>query len=525
MCNYYTMKRLFLIFHGRFPGEKAASIFAAKSAEAFAHTDMEVVLIVPRRIGRETADPYAYYHVKNNFRVVYVPVIDLYFIPFGRRLSFWVSFISFSISSFCYLLAKAFRSDAIYSNEWLPLFMASFVFPATFYEMHDFPESKVFFFGVFLRRMKWLLIHNHWKTERVMERFAIPRSKIITEPNAVDIGEFGIASSKAEVRAQLQLPQDKKIIVYTGHLYSWKGVNMLAESARELPTDYLVVFVGGTSEDVQRFRKSYGNISNISIVGWRLYAQIPLWQKAADVLVLPNTAKEDISKFYTSPMKLFEYMASRVPIVASQIPSIEEIVAEREVFFAEADNPVSFARTIEKAVVNKKEAETRAERAYAKALEFTWDKRAQRIISFMNHASSRESLLSRARLFFLARFLYAGLLAFVANMLLLLIFKEYLRMWYLYASTYAFIISVLVSFLAQKFITFRDRSQGRVPYQLTLYVIIALINVMVNGVFMFSFVDVMRIPYLVSQIFSAAIIALWNLAAYRFIIFTHAKIH
>lgn len=525
MCDYYTMKRLFLIFHGRFPGEKAASIFAAKSAEAFADTGMKVVLIVPRRIGRETADPYAYYHIKKNFRTVYLPVIDLYFIPFGRRLSFWVSFISFSISSFCYLAVTASRSDTIYSNETLPLFLASFVFPATFYEMHDFPESKIFFFGVLLRRMKWLLIHNRWKTERVMERFAIPRSKIITEPNAVDISEFGIASSRADARARLQLAQDKKIIVYTGHLYSWKGVNTLAESARELPTDYLIVFVGGTSEDAQRFRKLYGNISNISIVGWRPYAQIPLWQKAADALALPNTAKEDISKYYTSPMKLFEYMASRVPIVASRIPSIEEIVAEREVFFAEADNPLSFAETIENAVVNRKEAETRAERAYAKALEFTWDKRAQRIISFMNHAAFRESLLSRARLLFLARYICSGLLAFAVNILLLFIFKEYFHIWYLYASTYAFIISVLVSFLSQKFITFRDRSTSHMRYQFTLYVILALINVAINGVSMFSFVEISHIPYLLSQIFSAAIIALWNLAAYRFIIFTHAKIH
>jgi glycosyltransferase involved in cell wall biosynthesis len=53
-----------------------------------------------------------------------------------------------------------------------------------------------------------------------------------------------------------------------------------------------------------------------------------MWQKAADALVLPNTAKEDISKYYTSPMKLFEYMASRRPIVATNIPSITEIINE-----------------------------------------------------------------------------------------------------------------------------------------------------------------------------------------------------
>jgi putative flippase GtrA len=269
----------------------------------------------------------------------------------------------------------------------------------------------------------------------------------------------------------------------------------------------------------------YGKISNISIVGWKPHAEIPLWQKAADVLALPNTAKEDISKYYTSPMKLFEYMASRVPIVASRIPSIEEIVTKREVFFAEADNALSFSKTIEKAAVERKEVERRTERAYVKVLEFTWGKRAQRIFSFIDHTGTHATVFNKTRLFFLARYVCSGLLAFMVNLLLLLMFKEYFRIWYLYASTYAFIISVIVSFLAQKFITFRDRSRGRVPYQLTLYIIIALMNVVVNGVFMFSFVDLLRIPYVLSQIFSAAIIAVWNLAAYRFIIFTHAKIH
>jgi ribosomal subunit interface protein len=196
-----------------------------------------------------------------------------------------------------------------------------------------------------------------------------------------------------------------------------------------------------------------------------------------------------------------------------------------EVFFAEADNALSFAETIEKAAADRKDAQGRAERAYAKVLAFTWDARAKRIISFMNHACFSASVFKKTRLFFLARFLCAGLLAFAVNISLLFILKEYFHIWYLYASTYAFIISVIASFLAQKFITFRDRSRSRVAYQLTLYVIIALLNVVVNGVLMFSFVDVFHIPYLISQICSAALIALWSLAAYRFIIFRHVEIH
>jgi glycosyltransferase involved in cell wall biosynthesis len=82
-------------------------------------------------------------------------------------------------------------------------------------------------------------------------------------------------------------------------------------------------------------------------------------------------------------MKLFEYMASRVPIVASKIPSINEIVTEKNVFFAEADNPVSFAKIIQEVLVNESEARQRSEQAYLFVLMHTWSKRAQRIISFI----------------------------------------------------------------------------------------------------------------------------------------------
>lgn len=518
------MKKLFLIFHGRFPSEKAASIFAAKSAEAFANEEMEVFLCVPRRLGREIGSPYSYYGVSDNFHVIYLPVIDLYFLPLWKRLSFWISFVSFSISSSYYLLIKSSQRDVIYSNETVPLFFASFISPNTFYEMHDFPESKFLFFKIFLHRTKWLLIHNQWKTEQVTKQFGIQKDKIITEPNAVEIVDFDVTLSKEDARKNLSLPLDKKIAVYTGHLYSWKGTATLAESALMLPNDYLVVFVGGTAEDLKRFRETYGRVPNMLIVGWKPHSEIPLWQKAADVLVLPNTAKEKISKYYTSPMKLFEYMVSRVPVVASRIPSIEEIVTEEDVFFALADSATSFAKTIQKAVEGPEEAYKRATHAYTKVSQFTWEKRVKRILAFIGHNSVKPSLLSKSRVFFLARYLFSGLLSFTTNLFLLLVFKEYFNMWYLTASTLAFIISVIVSFAAQKFITFRDKSRDRVSRQMAWYIVIALFNVTMNAGMMFACVDLLHVQYLLAQIASAGFIALWSLAVYRYIIFTNAKI-
>ncbi|MEK7596493.1 MAG: hypothetical protein AAB450_00010, partial [Patescibacteria group bacterium] len=114
------MKNLFLIFHGRFPSEKAASLFAAKSAEAFADEGIETILVVPRRISRKKTNPYDFYQIKNNFKIVYLPIIDFFNLPLPKVFSFWVSFISFSMSVFFYLVFEARFRDLIYSNESLP---------------------------------------------------------------------------------------------------------------------------------------------------------------------------------------------------------------------------------------------------------------------------------------------------------------------------------------------------------------------------------------------------------------------
>lgn len=378
------MKTLYLLFYGRFPSEKAASLFAAKSCEAFADEGLKVVLLVPRRLFRDKQDPFSYYHIQQNFDVVFLPTIDFLFLGFFQKFFFFLGYFFFSISSSIYLLFKADKNDIIYSNESLPLFFATLFFNNTFYEMHDFPESKLSLFGFFLNRVRFALVHNRWKISHLHEVFKMNPAKILHEPNAVDIRDFDIEITKKEARKKIQLPIDKKIAIYTGHLYGWKGVDTLAESAKLLPSEYLIVFVGGTDADVANFRKKYGNEPRILIAGNKKHQDIPVWQKAADLLVLPNTAKEKISKYYTSPMKLFEYMASRRPVVATDIPSIREIADDTTAIFVTPDDPQSLMKGIKEAIKNKQHAEKISENAYQYVLKHTWKERAKRIISFFS---------------------------------------------------------------------------------------------------------------------------------------------
>ena len=375
-------KRLFLIFHGRFPSEKAASLFAAKSAETFGNQGIKTILIVPRRKGIIMEDPHIYYGLNKSFEVVYINTISVFGIKVLDKLAFSLSYFFFSVGVLFYIKKNNDVADVIFSNEILPLVLVSYIRPYCFYEMHDFPESKLGLFGWCLKKMKWILVHNKWKLSEVQRTFRdISHDRFLYEPNAVDLNAFNLPISKEEARKRLLLPLLKKIIVYTGHLYTWKGVDTLAESARILPDDFFVIFVGGTKEDVDRFREKYGNIPNISVVGHVYHQEIPLWQKAADVLVLPNTAKEKISAFYTSPMKLFEYMASKRPIVATDIPSLREIVNDENAIIVKPDDPRAMSEGIMRAIQTNI-SKSISDQAFQYVINHTWDKRAERIIDF-----------------------------------------------------------------------------------------------------------------------------------------------
>lgn len=376
------MKRLFLLYHGRFPSEKAASLFAAKSAEVFAK-DLEVTLIVPRRKGITSERPFEYYNIRENFKISYVPTIDLFNVPILRHIAFYISFICYSVCAIFLLRRQASNDDIIYSNEALPLWLSTFFYKNTFYELHDFPENKKKFYSSLLKRVRWVLITNTWKREAVIKQFHIEPNKIIMERNAVDLKDFALDITKESARKKLMLPNEKYIALYTGHLYSWKGVDVFAQAASLLPENFLCIFVGGTEQDIKTFTSKYSHCGNIKIVGFKPHAEIPIWQKAADVLILPNTSHEQISALYTSPMKLFEYMASGTAIIASNIPSIAEILSEKNSVLVTPDNPQALTEAIR--TTQQKGATHLSQNALQDIREHSWEKRANRIMQFIKN--------------------------------------------------------------------------------------------------------------------------------------------
>ncbi|MFZ2167381.1 MAG: glycosyltransferase family 4 protein [Minisyncoccia bacterium] len=366
--------KLLYIAHIRLPTEKAHGIQIMEMCSAFVAQGLSVELVVPKRRNPITDDPFTYHDIKPTFGIRVLPSFD--FIRFGR-IGFLIGLLSFTASMLGYVL---FRKGIFYTRDEFVALCLYLLGKQVVWEGHTGQKSVVV----------WILLRLHVPivviTEALRELYVslgARASTVLVAPDGADISRFNIPLTQAEARKELNLPLDAKIVLYKGHLYERKGAHTLARAARRL-ADVLCVFIGGTEEDVASFRKEFGDEPNVRILGNRPRHETPIYQKAADILVIPNSAKDDVSKLYTSPMKLFGYMASGVPVVASDLPSLREIVDESMVYFFTPDDSESLAHVIANVLKEYPIALKKAEATFAIAKQYSWDTRAEHILSFIH---------------------------------------------------------------------------------------------------------------------------------------------
>ena len=220
------------------------------------------------------------------------------------------------------------------------------------------------------------------------ERIGIAAEKIIVAPDGIDLEAFAQQDQEDELkknaRATLVLPSNKKIVLYIGRLDGWKGVRTLFEAAEFLSDDIQVVIIGGEEEQIKVFKEKY---PKVTFLGYRPYRELPRNQRAADVLVLPNTGKDADSAHYTSPLKLFSYMASLRPIVAADLPSLREVIDDSSAYFFTPDDARALARAITEALEHPDLATAKAFKARKLVERYSWNARAHHILSALENLS------------------------------------------------------------------------------------------------------------------------------------------
>ncbi|GAG00742.1 unnamed protein product, partial [marine sediment metagenome] len=186
--------------------------------------------------------------------------------------------------------------------------------------------EKLFFFNlVKRRRLRHLVVISHALKEMI--KSDILGEKIIVAHDGADLIDKDIQtfiSNKNGSRTK---------VGYIGQLYPGRGIELIFKMALKLPNiDFHII--GGTEDDIKaRKREIKGN--NIFLHGFIPPSLTNKYIRNYDILVMPYQKKVSISgdKFsdtsqWMSPLKMFEYMASGKPIIASDLPALREVLKQ-----------------------------------------------------------------------------------------------------------------------------------------------------------------------------------------------------
>lgn len=187
-------------------------------------------------------------------------------------------------------------------------------------------------------------------------------------------------------------PARPPTIAYAGHLYPWKGADLLVEAVALLPQGRGRIVGGHPGErDLGRLRElasARGVADRIEFTGLVPPGDVARWLAASDVLVLPNRATA-VSASYTSPLKLFEYLAVGRPIVASSLPAIAEVLRDGEnAILVPPDDAAALAAAIGRLSDDRALAVRLARQAFHDAAAYAWPARAKRLDAVLVRAAA-----------------------------------------------------------------------------------------------------------------------------------------
>ena len=347
--------RILYIANARFPSARAHGIQLQSMVEAFARAGVSVELFVPH-LPRANAAP-----------IRGVSVRRVWTTPWrASRIGFLLSSLIFGILSVLTVLP---RRGILYSIDldYFSFFLIPFLGRPYFFEIHS-AKRPTLPHRLLFSRATGVIAVNESVRRALEESFPRLRGRTMVFPNGVDLARYEVPP-----RAGLMRPA----AVYTGSFQDWKGVDTVLAGAAALPAVSFYL-VGGAASELPA-----ASPPNVSVIPPVAFSEVPAWQKAADVLLLTGTAADEYSYRYTSPMKLREYMAAGRPVVAAQTPAITQEVSDEEAFFYEPDNAESLVRAVREALENPEEGARRAEKLRARAGDYTWERRAARILGFI----------------------------------------------------------------------------------------------------------------------------------------------
>jgi glycosyltransferase involved in cell wall biosynthesis len=374
----------------RFPLERANGIQTMETCHALVMRGHDVRLVVRPDTDTPPRDPFDYYGLPSSPRLV-VERVPAAGPQFARR----VAYLSFAAGR----VMGAAHADVVMTRDLGTAAILSKVPRAVrapiVYESHGYapdvaaalPEMVTAARPPGAVRLKRLAQHEAavWRGADGYVTITAGLARMLQEkfgsrPHTAVVPD-GVRVNPTPDRPEM--PEAQAVVGYAGHLYPWKGVDLLLEAiARTSHASALIVGgheVEGDRGRLEALAMSLGISSRVTFTGHVTPAQVPALLRQATILALPNPASA-ISTYFTSPLKLFEYMAAGRAIVASDLPAIREVLRhEVNALLVAPGDPASLASGIERLLADRQLAIKLARNALSDVDDYTWSRRAERL--------------------------------------------------------------------------------------------------------------------------------------------------
>jgi glycosyltransferase involved in cell wall biosynthesis len=248
-------------------------------------------------------------------------------------------------------------------------------------------------FGKMSRNPRFLGVITHSSISAAgFERVGVPSEKIQVIYNGFDPATMEPPLEKDVARRKTELPQEGSIALYTGHINGKKGIEMLAQLAKDTP-EVTHVWVGddgqGSNQYAEKLIAQYG-LNNVHLPGWLPPTELPPFLYAADVLLIPATVGP-LEKYGNTvlPMKVFSYMAAGRPIIAPDLPDSREVLEHRKnAWLVPPDDPKEAADGLRRILSDPTLATSLGQHARTDAKSLTWSARGERVLTFIRNRLS-----------------------------------------------------------------------------------------------------------------------------------------
>lgn len=341
-----------------------------KMCQAFADNGHEVVLIAPDhkdQYEKNITNIYDFYGIRSNFKIIKLSIPKIRV----RTLVY-----TFNILKNLFI----HKPELVYGRCLRGCNISSLAGFKTIFESHRF-EREAIKLSKNRNFEKLVVITQALKDKYTTDGHLNERIIQVAPDGADKVRDF-------ETKAELKGKENNLKLGYVGHLYRGKGIEIIEKIATKVADDIEFHIIGGMKSDMDYWNKKIDS-ENVYFYGFVSQAKVSSYINALDICMLPNQKKvyghgiggnrgANIGD-YTSPLKMFEYMAHRKPIIASNLTVLREVLNDDIAILVDPENENQWIEAINK-LKDKNLREKISNEAFKEFKNYTWKNRAEKVL-------------------------------------------------------------------------------------------------------------------------------------------------